>query len=211
MENAQRVAALFPRSRLVVSPATGHSALSSDLSGCASRAFARFFADRSVADCPPRRRRFRATPPPPRALSAVAPARGSAGVRGRALGALGLTLRDVAEDSLTQVVTDDGSNLVRGGGLRAGSYRLTERNTLHLRGVAFVPGLRVSGTVERLGERRQAGRLRLSGPAAARGTVRVHGRRVSGRLGGRPVRATLGDGAGRARAAAARLPGPAGR
>jgi pimeloyl-ACP methyl ester carboxylesterase len=208
VENAQRVAALFPQSRLVVSPATGHSALSSDLSGCAARAFARFFADRPVADCPPRRRRFVATPPPPRALAAVAPARGSAGVRGRVLGALGLALRDVAADSLTQFIVRGRSDLARGGGLRAGSYRIAQNNTLRLRGVAYVPGLRVSGVVERFGERRQAGRLSVSGPAAPGGTLRLRGRRIGGRLGGRRVSATLGGGVFRARAAAARLPGP---
>ena len=208
VENAQRVASLLPQARLVVAPATGHSALSSDLSGCAARAFARFFADRSVADCPRRRRRFGATPPPPRSLSAVAPARGAVGVRGRALGALGLTLRDVAEDSLTQFIASSRSDLARGGGLRAGRYRIAENNTLHLRGVAFVPGVRVSGVVQRFGERRQNGRLRISGPAAPGGRVRLRGRRLGGRLGGRRVSATLKGGASRARAAAARLPGP---
>lgn len=208
VENAQRVAALFPQSRLVVAPATGHSALSSDLSGCAARAFARFFAHRPVADCPARRRRFGATPPPPRALSDVAPAPGSSGARGRALGALGLTLRDVAEDSLTQFIVRRSSDLARGGGLRAGSYRIAQDSTLRLRGVAYVPGLRVSGVVRRFGLRRQEGRLTVSGPAAPGGILRLRGRRVSGRLGGRPVSAILGGRAARARALAARLPRP---
>jgi pimeloyl-ACP methyl ester carboxylesterase len=38
VENAQRVAAQFPHSSLVVARATGHSALSSDFSGCTGRA-----------------------------------------------------------------------------------------------------------------------------------------------------------------------------
>jgi pimeloyl-ACP methyl ester carboxylesterase len=207
LENAQRVAALFPQSRLVVSPATGHSALSSDLSGCAARAFARFFADRPVSDCPPRPRRFEVRPPPPRALSEVAPVSGSAGVRGRALRALALTLRDVAEDSLTQFIAAGGNDLARGGGLRAGRYRISEDNTLELRGVVFVPGVRVSGTVRRFGERRQRGQLRVSGQDAPAGTLRLRGRRVAGRLAGRRVSAILSAGSP-ARAVAARLPGP---
>src|SRR5918996_1227641 len=49
VENARRVAALFPQAQLVVASATGHSALSSDQSGCTARALARFFRDRPVA------------------------------------------------------------------------------------------------------------------------------------------------------------------
>jgi hypothetical protein len=215
VENGRRVAALFPRSQLVVSPDTGHSALGSDPLGCAERAFARFFADRSViTDCPRRRRRFPATPPPPRILRAVTPARGSAGVRGRALGALGLTLRDVAQDAFTRFGFEGGGQVARGGGLRAGRYRIELENTLHLHGVVFVPGVRVSGAVRRFAQRRQAGRLRLSGPASPAGTVRLRGRRISGRLAGQKVSAVLHAGPG-ARPVAARLrlppPGRAGR
>jgi pimeloyl-ACP methyl ester carboxylesterase len=208
VENGQHVAALFPRSQLVVSPDTGHSALGSDLSGCAERAFARFFADRLVVtDCPRRRRRFPAAPPPPRMLRAVTPARGSAGVRGRALGALGLTLRDVAEDAFTRFAFEGGGEVPRGGGLRAGRYRLEVDNTLHLHGVVFVPGVRVSGVVRRFAERRQAGRLRLSGPASPAGVVRLRGRRAAARLAGKTVSAVLATGL-RARAVAARLRAP---
>jgi pimeloyl-ACP methyl ester carboxylesterase len=215
VENGRRVAALFPRSQLVVSPDTGHSALGSDPSDCAERAFARFFADRPViTDCPRRRRRFPATPPPPRTLRAVTPARGSAGVRGRALYALGLTLRDVAEDAFTRFGFEGGGQVARGGGLRAGRYRIEVENTLHLHGVVFVPGVRVSGAVRRFAQRRQAGRLRLFGPASPAGTVRLRGRRVSGRLAGQKVSAVLPAGPG-ARPVAARLrvppPGRAGR
>ena len=43
VENAQRVAAQFPQSSLVVAPATGHSVSANDLSGCTDRAFKSFF------------------------------------------------------------------------------------------------------------------------------------------------------------------------
>lgn len=192
VENGRRAAALFPRSRLVVSSETGHSALGSDPSGCAERAFVRFFADRPVVtECPRRRRRFPAEPPPPRTLRAVTPARGSAGLRGRALGALGLTLRDVADDAFTRFGFEGGGQVARGGGLRAGRYRVDVKNTLHLHGVVFVPGVRVSGEVRRFALRRQAGRLKLSGPESPAGTVRLRGRRASGRLAGQRVSAVL--------------------
>ena len=129
VENARRVAELFPRSSLVVAPATGHSALGSDFSGCTDRAFARFFQERSVpVRCPRARRFFLPSPPPPRRLRSVPPLAGTSGLRGRTLAAVRLTLRDVAEDSITELIFDlDDPDLARGGGLRAGHYRIDAR------------------------------------------------------------------------------------
>ena len=122
----------------------------------------------------------------------MSPFGGSAAVPGRTLGAVRLTLVDVAEDSVTELIFDvDDTDRARGGGLRAGHYRIDERNTLTLDGVAFVPGVTVSGRLEHFGERNQRGRLRVSGGAAARGVLRLRGGRVRGRLGGRAVRAGL--------------------
>jgi hypothetical protein len=103
-----------------------------------------------------------------------------------------LTLVDVAEDSVTELVFDiDDPDRARGGGLRAGHYSIDRDNTLSLGGVAFVPGVTVSGRLEHFGERRQRGQLRVSGGAAAQGLLRLNGGRVRGVLGGRPVRAGL--------------------
>ena len=211
VESAQRVAAQFPQAKLVVAPATGHSALGSDLSGCAERAFARFFRDQPVSTrCRRVRRAFPPTPPPPTALRRVPAARGVAGARGRALTALALTLRDVEEDALTRFILVLGdSDIARGGGLRGGRYRIDGRNAVHLDDLVFVPGVRVSGRVRGFGTRRQRGRLRLSGRAAPGGVLSLRGRRVTGRLGGKEVRAVLSVRAGATgiRAVAARLPG----
>jgi pimeloyl-ACP methyl ester carboxylesterase len=210
VEGAQRVAAQFPQAKLVVAPATGHSALGSDVSGCAERAFARFFRDRSVATaCPHHRRQLRPAPPPPTALGQVAPAPGVSGVRGRAVTALALTVRDVGEDAITHFIFDlRDPDLSRGGGLRGGRYRIDGHNRLHLDRVVFVPGVRVSGLVRRFGGRRQGGRLRLAGEVE--GTLTLHGRSVRGRLDGKPVRAELSARAASSdlRAVAARLPVP---
>jgi hypothetical protein len=210
-ENARRAAALFPRSELVLAPATGHSVLGSDATGCAERAFAHFLAERPVSTrCPRRRRAFPATPPPPRSLRALAPGRAP---RAQAVAALAATLSDVAEDATTGFVLAEGRDLARGGGLRAGRYRLDRRVRLHLHGVVYVPGVRVSGLLRRFGGRSQAGHVRLSGPAVPDGALSVRGRRVSGRLGGRPVSGLLdpAGGAARLRVSVARLPEPAGR
>jgi pimeloyl-ACP methyl ester carboxylesterase len=211
VEGARRVAAQFPRAKLVVAPATGHSALGSDASGCAERAFAHFFRDQPVSTaCQRRRREFPASPPPPRALTQVPLTAGVRGIRGRALTALALTLRDVGEDTLTRFIFDERDpDLARGGGLRRGRYRLDGDNRLHLDDVTFVPGVRVSGFVRRFGAQRQSGRLRIGG--AVDGVLSLRGRRVSGRVGGKRVRAVLSARTATSglQAAAARLPGRA--
>jgi hypothetical protein len=130
----------------------------------------------------------------------VPPARGTSGIPGRALTALALTLRDVGEDETTSFIGNARDpDLARGGGLRGGHYRIDRRNRLHLFGVVFVPGVRVSGLVRHFGAPGQSGRLRISGRAAPDGVLSLRGRRVSGRLGGRWVHAVL----------SARLPGTA--
>jgi pimeloyl-ACP methyl ester carboxylesterase len=214
VENAQRVAAQFPHSTLVVAPATGHAALGADPSGCTLRAFARFFRGQPVRTrCRPVRRAFPATPPPPRALRQVPPLRSVGGFRGRALSAVALTLRDVAEDVPSELILEAGdSDLARGGGLRAGYYRIDGEGTLTLDGVAFVPGVLLSGRLEGFGGQRQRGRLRVWGPATPDGLLSVRRRLATGRLGGIRVSARLAPAFGaasRARAAAAaRPPGP---
>ena len=213
VEGAQRVAAQFPRAKLVVAPATGHSALGSDASGCAERAFAHFFRNQPVSTtCPRRRREFPASPPPPRELSRVPLTAGVRGVRGRALTALALTLRDVGEDTLTRFIFDERDpDLARGAGLRGGRYRLDGDNRLHLDDVTFVPGVRVSGFVRHFGAQRQSGRLRLDG--AVDGVLSLRDRRVRGRLGGRRVHGVLSARTATSglQAAAARLPAHAAR
>jgi pimeloyl-ACP methyl ester carboxylesterase len=193
VENAVRTAQLFPRSQLVVVPATGHSALGADLSGCAQRAFARFVQLRPVpASCPPARRAFAPSPPPPRRLAALKPLGGGSGRRGRTLTAVRLTLRDVAEDSITELIFNPRDpDIARGGGLRAGRYRIDADNTLELRGVAFVPGVTLSGRIEHFLTRRQRGRLRIGGRAAPHGIVTIQRRQLRGRLAGRRVRGSV--------------------
>jgi hypothetical protein len=208
VENARRVAALFPQSKLVVAPATGHSVLGQ--SECADRAFASFFRNRPVSTrCHGGRRGLHVVPPPPRRLSAVRRADGVRGVRGRTVRALALTLGDVGADSLTQFIVDPSDpDLVRGGGLRGGRYRIDGRGTLHLRGVVYVPGVRVSGTIRRFEGRRARGRLSISGAAAPHGRLTLRRQRLRGRLGGVRVSSTLSQPAGRVTASAASTRGP---
>jgi pimeloyl-ACP methyl ester carboxylesterase len=210
VENAQRVAAAFPQASLVVAPATGHSVLGSDATSCSQRAFDAFFASRPVnTRCRNVRRTFRPMPPPPTSLRDVHPLK-PGGLRGRALGALALTLNDVSDDSLTSLLVDfASSDLARGGGLRGGSYRVNGNGTVTLRRVEYVPGVRVSGKLFRFGEGKQHGLLHLGGRGTPDGVLRVRGSLARGRLGGRRVRSRL-SASKAARATAAALPGPAG-
>jgi pimeloyl-ACP methyl ester carboxylesterase len=194
LENARRTAQQFPRSHVVVAPDTGHSAIGSDFAGCALTSFARFIQRRPVPSrCPHVRKAFPAAPPPPGRLSAVRPLHGTPGIRGRTLAAVKLTLRDVAEDSLTALIFDpDSPDLARGGGLRAGHYRIgADDNLLELRRVAYVPGVTVTGRIDNFLARRQHGRLRIGGRAAPHGLLRIDRFRIRGRLGGRRVRGSL--------------------
>jgi hypothetical protein len=195
VESAQRVAASFPRARLYVAPGTGHSALGSDASGCMERAFSRFFrGGRLPRACKRRRKReFTPAPVPPLTLKEVPRAGRVRGKTGRALGAVGLTLDDVSEDLFSAFLADfdDASGDARGGGLRGGRYLSKGSGTLFLRGVEFVPGVRVSGTIRSFQESGQKGRLRITGRATPNGRLTIRGSRVRGRLGKRRVRARL--------------------
>ena len=193
VENARRVADQFRRSRLLVAPETGHGALGADR--CANAAFARFMqGKRFRTSCPGGPRLFPATPPPPARLGRVRPVAGVAGVRGRLLAAIELTLHDVGDDALTaQIFDPEDPDLARGGGLRAGSYRVDLALTLQLRRLAFVPGVRLTGRVKSFfRSRRRHGRIRvLGGRGVPSGVVTIRGSRVRGTLGARRVSARL--------------------
>jgi pimeloyl-ACP methyl ester carboxylesterase len=215
VENARRVAAQFRHSRLLVAPETGHSALGADPTGCTNAAFGRFIQGKPFTTrCRRGPRLFPATPPPPSRLGRVRPVAGVRGARGRVLAAIGLTLRDIRDDALTALIFDpEDPDLARGGGLRAGSYRIGVAAALRLRRLAFVPGVRLTGRVHSFFRpRRRRGRIRvLGGRGVPSGVVTIRGARVRGMLGGRRVRARLDPSprAATVRATAKRLAGGA--
>lgn len=208
VEDARRVASQFPRATLLVAPNTGHSGLGSASGGCLRRAFDRFFLGRRLpVRCARARRVYQPSPVAPTSLAAVRPAAGVRGARGRVVSALAQTLVDVNEDALSSIIANERDpDLARGGGLRGGRYRLGVGGTLVLRRLAYVPGLRVSGWLLGFGERGQHGRLRVAGRGLPGGVLSIRGNRVSGRLGGRRIRARLRPNAVSAAAAASRLP-----
>ena len=188
LESAREVARRLPRSRLLVLPGVAHSALSVDPSGCLARGYSNFLNGGRVPSRCRGVRRPRPTPPPPLTLKAVRPLTGLPGVRGRAVAALALTLRDVDAGPGSVAETAKG---FRGGGLRGGRYLVDFDDALILQRMSFIPGFRVSGRIERFLDRDRRGRVRIDGPGRARGVLRIRGRRFSGRVGGRGVQGLL--------------------
>jgi pimeloyl-ACP methyl ester carboxylesterase len=203
IENARATAGELPHSSLVTLPNSGHDATDSDQTGCIARATSRFFAGRTVGHpCRGRDNGFRPLPAPPRSLDEFRSAPGVGGARGRAVFAVLDTLEDVI---VTAGQLQDAQLPLRGGGLRGGRFRLFDQGSaVRLTRYAFVPGLRVTGTL-RAGATDITGRLAVSGNA--NGVVRLTRTGATGRLGGRTFtyRRPSGSGVSAARAAAHRV------
>jgi hypothetical protein len=113
---------------------------------------------------------------PPPSLDAVAPLPGLAGRIGRTATAIGFTVDDLAFSLSPAFLA------YSGGGLRGGSFAV-RRGRVIIRRFEAVHGVRVSGIARRGGLR-----LRVEGPAAAPGRVRLtRSGRLRGRLGGHRV------------------------
>ncbi|HEX5619605.1 MAG TPA: alpha/beta fold hydrolase [Solirubrobacteraceae bacterium] len=197
-EDARRVAALFPRARALTVRRVGHSVLATDLSGCAVAATGRFLAGRRVMrTCAAPGAQLAPTPRDPASLQAVRPAGGAGGRPGRTFAAVRLAYQDALRAFFDGLLAAGASDLdaflsfrYAAGGLRAGRSVFTFSNARFSR-LVYVPGVTISGRLRSLAILPD-GALRVSGPAAARGTLRVRNGRASGVLGGRRVRGTLG-------------------
>ncbi len=215
LENARAVAALIPGAQLLQVPYTGHSVIGSDLSGCARNAVSAFLRGERALPCAPGRNPFPPSPVPPTRLASLAPVRGVPGARGRtvtaAVDALGDVRRTVLELSLDLGAPPVG---VPFGGLRGGTVELTD-TAARLRGLSYVPGVKLTGTVPArilLEDAGPGATLEVSGSAAAHGRLRISaGGRLSGVLSGRAVHAELPLHAGAAASGLGALGGLAGR
>jgi pimeloyl-ACP methyl ester carboxylesterase len=189
LEDAASVAARIPGAQLVSVPFTGHSVVTSDLSGtdCAKNALAAFFTGQPIAQC--------AAAPQTIPPSPIAPTRLSR-VRGRTkalktVAAVSATVRDVRLQFLGDEIaagraTSSGAKVA---GLRSGHATATSSG-YNLRRVEFVPGVTVNGFVPiRPGNTT----LTISGRSAPHGklTYRPNGT-VTGRLDGRKVSTSAG-------------------
>jgi len=184
--NALAVASLLPSAQVLLVPFTGHSVLGSDFSGCAQAAVTTFFAAGVVQPCAASKRLFTPTPIAPTKLSSVRPPVGFRGKAGRTLTAVLDAIVDLEREVITATLEAD-AELPLGasfGGLRGGYARLTA-GAVVLHSFSFVSGVRLSGRLPVGAGALLPGTLHVSGPSAARGSVRLEaGERVAGTLGG---------------------------
>jgi pimeloyl-ACP methyl ester carboxylesterase len=195
-EGSAHVAAAIPGAQRVVVPGVGHGVVGGDPSDCGMRALRRFVAGAAAGgDCPRVPTGVPPAIPPPASLSRVAPAEGLRGRVGRTAAAVGMTIDDLA------FAVSPAFLAYSDGGLRGGSFAI-RGGRLELRRLEAIRGVRVSG---RAGDGEL--RLRVTGPRAAHGRVRLTmDGLLRGRLGGRRVAVRLRSAA--SAAMDSRLTGP---
>jgi TAP-like protein len=182
--NALAVVSQFPQGRLIEVPGVGHSVTGQDASFCSQRALREWILGTldapKLAQCPrvaPVAKVLRAFPQSARRASVSS----TLSIAGRAL-------RD-AEAFWWQLNPPATSWRGLFGGKVA---QLKKRDGFRLTRYALAPGVFVSGTVlfADIGPPSTfKGTLKVFGPRAVAGTLRISKNSLSGRLGGRPVRA----------------------
>jgi pimeloyl-ACP methyl ester carboxylesterase len=185
IENAFATQRELPHSAVVTLKGSGHDTLDSDITGCIAQALRRFIAKVAVGHpCVGKDNGVTPGPLPPSSLKDFKSAPGVGGTRGRAL----FAVLDTATDARLTALQELFSGLaVRGGGLRGGTFngQSSLDGRLRLRDYAYVPGLRVSGSLTS-SEGTLSGTVRVTG--TAHGTLKIDRRgRVTGVLGGRDV------------------------
>jgi pimeloyl-ACP methyl ester carboxylesterase len=182
--DAVALAGRLPGARLLEVPDAGHGVLFSDPRGCARAALAAFVRGLVPGDCRHHPNVVPALPLAPRRVAALRTAPGVAGLAGRTVTAVLLTLDDASEQMIEQLLLSGGQARPFGG-LRAGSARLQGRHGLRLQRYAYVPGVTVSGLVPSSGSRFT---LVVGGRAAARGRLTFSRSGIAGVLDGVAVR-----------------------
>lgn len=199
LESARRTAARFPRGKLLETsgllPSLGFA-----LSSCGAIAADRFLRGERVQDrCPRTEPLLRPGAPAPVSLRELRPDGGVPGRRGRLLQALSVTLGDLVDSFYSNALRSVGPGTfeagLRGGGLRGGSFSITER-TFRLDRYEFVPGVRLSSRWRTQTSSNVLGPLHIDGPGSLDGILRLRESDdltfgVRGRLAGRRVRAKL--------------------
>jgi pimeloyl-ACP methyl ester carboxylesterase len=180
-EQALTVAAGYSDAHLLKVPGVGHSTVSTDRTGCASKAMIEFLAAGQAPAACPAPSEAQAVPLPPSSLAEVPAAASSSHLAGQVAAAATMTLEDLF-----------GQTGFIGGGLRGGSWaRRPDGFALH--GMIDVPGVALSGTVRVEGDAK--GTLAVIAHLTVRGRLAgeltLHGLTLRGRVGGAPVQARL--------------------
>ncbi|HYB23435.1 MAG TPA: alpha/beta fold hydrolase [Solirubrobacteraceae bacterium] len=178
----------YSDAQLLRVPDDGHSTVTTDTTGCAEHAMIEFLAaGHAPASCPPSSE-AQALPLPPASLAQVAPAASPSRLSGRVAAAAAMTVEDML-----------GQKGIGGGGLRGGYWELSAISLelsaagFALHGMVDVPGVALSGTI-RIREGAEVlpeitGHLFVRGRLAGRLTL--HGRTLTGLIGGARVHARL--------------------
>lgn len=178
--SAQDVTRLFPQGRLLVVPGVGHSVLTTDFSLCAPNAVRSWLADGPVLSACPR------VPPFVSTLGAYPRAPG----RRTAPATLAVAAKTIRDGLATWFEVALGG-VAPAAGLYGGKLvPARSQPAFRLVGYSLAPGVKLTGRlqiVRGLLPLGVSGSVRVSGPAAAAGTIRVTRRALSGTLGGRRV------------------------
>jgi pimeloyl-ACP methyl ester carboxylesterase len=178
--NAEDVVRHFPQGQLLVTPGVGHSVSGTDFSLCSQREI-RYWVLGLIArtSCP-------RAPALVKTLSAFPRVRGKPTSRST----LALAGKTIREAQAAWALAVD----LRPAGLYGGRLRAAGDQAFRLTGYSIAPGVRLTGTLRWTSLAFPLpfrGTLTVSGPNAARGTLRVSGSAVSGVLGGRRVAGRL--------------------
>jgi len=184
LEDQRRAAGQFPSAQVLAVPDAGHTALSSDVSGCAAAGVLAFLTGQPVRRCARDERPVPLALPIPQRLGELPAGRARPAVVGRTVTAVQLTVLDAARRLIAGVGTGEGTQVP---GLRGGVARLTEGGGLRLVAYEFVPGVRLSGVLRARG----TSRLTVAGSGATGRVTLTQGGLLRGTLDGRPVRTRI--------------------
>jgi pimeloyl-ACP methyl ester carboxylesterase len=172
------VAAGYSDARLLRVADVGHSTVTSDRTGCAKRAIIQFLTTGTAPVACPGSGEPQALPLPPSSLHKIPPAASRSRLAGRVAAAAAITLEDV--------LAQPGRS---GGGLRGGYWQPQGNGAYVLHGVIDVPGVALSGTVEKTAD--LTGRFEITGHVKVRGrlsgSLKLAGCSLSGVVGGARV------------------------
>jgi pimeloyl-ACP methyl ester carboxylesterase len=180
--NAVAVARQFPQSRLIVVPGVGHSVVTADFSFCAARAIREWIQGAALpasAECPRAPALVKTLTAFPRTSARTAQATLTVAVK---------AVRE-AEASWLQVLF--ASSPVSPAGLYGGRLASSAGTGFTLTRYTVAPGVYVSGRIKAKIDApiTFSGTVRVSGPKAVTGTLRVTSTTLAGTLGGRRVSA----------------------
>jgi pimeloyl-ACP methyl ester carboxylesterase len=181
--NAVGVLSLFPQGHLVVVPGVGHSVFTADLSGCAPSVVRQWIRGVSIprtASCP-------RVPPAMQTVTAI-----PRSARKTAAVTAAVVAKTVHEGEAAW-----GEAIFNGAATTTGLYAgrvVATSSGFRMTGYSLVPGVVVNGKLAFIPGKlplRFVGTVRVSGPKAVAGTLKVTSTRLTGTLGGRKVSVRL--------------------